>query len=72
MAKNNDNGIGFTGLLQIVFITLKLLNKITWGWAWVFAPTWIYASIIILIVVLSIWRSIKKEVRENEANRNKR
>ena len=52
MAKNNDKGISFTGLLQIVFITLKLLDKIAWGWAWVFAPTWLTASVIILLVVL--------------------
>lgn len=59
--KNNDNGIGFTGLLQIVLITMKLLDKINWGWAWVFAPTWIYAIIFILIVVFSVWRSIKRK-----------
>ncbi|MBR6532821.1 MAG: hypothetical protein IKT44_00105 [Clostridia bacterium] len=52
MKNNNDKGISFTGLLQIVFITLKLLNKITWSWVWVFSPSWISASIIILLVVL--------------------
>ena len=65
MAKNDDSsnkgkGIGFTGLLQIVFITLKLLNKITWSWVWVLAPAWIYASVIILLavgyVVVSVWK----------------
>lgn len=34
MSKNttniNNSGIGFAGLLTIVFITLKLLNKINW------------------------------------------
>lgn len=59
--KNNDNGIGFTGLLQIVLITLKLLDKINWGWAWVFAPMWIYSIIFILIVVFSVWKSIKRK-----------
>lgn len=43
---------GVTGieLLQIVFITLKLLGKIDWSWWWVLAPTWI--SIAIAIVYL--------------------
>ena len=62
--KNNDNGIGFTGLLQIVLITLKLLDKINWGWAWVFAPTWIYASIIILLLVLGVCKNMKRNDRE--------
>ena len=52
MKTNNDKGISFTGLLQIVFITLKLIDKITWGWVWVFSPTWISASIVILLVIL--------------------
>jgi hypothetical protein len=59
--KNNDNGIGFTGLLQIVLITLKLLDKITWRWVWVLSPTWIYAIIFILLVFFSVWKSLKGE-----------
>jgi len=58
--KNNDNGIGFTGLLQIVLITLKLLDKITWRWVWVLTPTWIYAIIFILLVVLGVWKNLKR------------
>lgn len=34
------NGIGFGGLLAIVFITLKLCHVITWSWIWVLAPIW--------------------------------
>lgn len=43
MAKSTtvSTGIGFPGLLTIVFITLKLLGKIEWSWLWVLAPTWI-------------------------------
>jgi hypothetical protein len=43
MAENNNTqsgGIGFFGLLAIVFITLKLTNVITWSWWWVTAPLW--------------------------------
>ena len=43
-------GIGFVGLLTIVFITLKLLGKITWSWWWVLSPIWI--SVIIFIVII--------------------
>jgi hypothetical protein len=31
-------GIGFFGLLTIVFITLKLTDYIDWSWWWVLSP----------------------------------
>ena len=38
---SSSTGVGFTGLLTIVFIVLKLLGKITWSWWWVLSPLWI-------------------------------
>ena len=38
---NINNGIGFPGLLAIVFIILKLTGHITWSWWWVLSPLWI-------------------------------
>ena len=38
--KTSGNGIGFLGLLAIVFITLKLCNVINWSWWWVTSPLW--------------------------------
>jgi len=35
-----SNGIGFIGLLTILFIGLKLTNYINWSWWWVLAPLW--------------------------------
>ena len=57
MSKNSRNnnttgGIGFCGLLTIVFIVLKLLEKITWSWVWVLAPMWLPFAIIIVIIVV--------------------
>jgi len=51
-----SGGIGFCGLLTIVFITLKLVKVIDWSWAWVLAPIWIPVAILIfvLLVVLSV------------------
>ena len=34
------SGCGFFGLLFLVFLILKLLDKITWSWWWVTAPLW--------------------------------
>ena len=54
----NDNkstgGIGFCGLLTILFIALKLLKIINWSWVWVLAPLWI-PTIIVIIVLLIIF-----------------
>ena len=38
-------GIGFTGMLAIAFIVLKLLGVIDWSWWWVLAPIWIPVAI---------------------------
>ena len=54
--KNNyslvGTGIGFTGLLTIVFIILKLLGKITWSWLWVLSPIWIDVGIICIVLII--------------------
>lgn len=53
-----SGGIGFCGLLTIVFIVLKLVGTIDWSWWWVLAPTWIPLALfvigfgIVLIVTL--------------------
>lgn len=50
---HSSGGIGFTGLLTIVFITLKLLGVITWSWLWVLSPIWI--TIILVLVFLVVY-----------------
>lgn len=54
--KNSDTsgGIGFCGLLTILFIALKLTNIISWSWWWVLSPLWIPFAIVILIMVFII------------------
>jgi hypothetical protein len=45
-----SGGIGFTGLLTIVFVVLKLLGKITWSWWWVISPIWIPVGLVLVLV----------------------
>lgn len=61
MANNSSNnnttvsgGIGFTGLLTIVFIVLKLCGVINWSWIWVFSPMWISAALCVAIFVFIV------------------
>jgi CHASE2 domain-containing sensor protein len=49
-AKNG--GVGFLGLLGLIFITLKLTGYIKWSWLWVLAPFWIPAIPIALICLV--------------------
>lgn len=55
MENNNGSagGVGFTGLLTIVFIALKLCGVINWSWVWVLSPIWIVAILIVLFVLLA-------------------
>lgn len=47
------SGIGFTGLLTLIFITLKLTGYITWSWVWVLSPIWI-TFLIVFVLYISI------------------
>ena len=46
-----SSGIGFSGLLAILFIALKLTGYITWSWLWVLAPIWIPFIIVVFILI---------------------
>lgn len=57
MSDNNNvqvrsGGIGFGGLLAILFIGLKLANVIDWSWWWVLSPLWIPVALILGIVAV--------------------
>ena len=51
MSNNNTGGIGFAGLLAIVFITLKLTGYIAWSWWWVLSPLWIPLAFVVTILL---------------------
>lgn len=59
---SSSRGIGCIGVLQIVFIVLKLRGKIDWTWGWVLAPTWIGAilAVLFLIGLVIFYKIIKK------------
>lgn len=51
MKKENarKSGIGFIGILTLIFIVLKITNNITWSWLWVLSPIWISAVLLVII-----------------------
>ena len=52
--QTQSGGIGFFGLLAIVFITLKLTGYIAWSWWWVLAPLWAPAAVFLAIAAIAI------------------
>lgn len=57
---SSSGGIGFAGLLTIVFITLKLIGTISWSWWWVLAPIWITALLVGAVVALALAVALKR------------
>jgi hypothetical protein len=59
-AASSGGGIGFFGLLAIVFITLKLTGTIMWSWWWVLAPIWgplaLLWSFVLIVAFLQAWK----------------
>ena len=47
---SRSGGIGFCGMLTILFIGLKLTNYINWSWWWVLSPLWIPIAAALSIV----------------------
>lgn len=55
------SGIGFLGLLAILFIGLKLGGVIAWSWWWVLSPLWVpwaFAAVLISGVLGSLTASL--------------
>lgn len=65
MSKENNSssssGIGFTGLLTVAFVVLKLCNVIQWSWWWVLSPIWIGIALALLIIAIYIAYKILKK-----------
>ena len=49
---SSSGGIGFCGLLAIVFITLKLCGVIQWQWYKVLAPLWVPVVAFVLVTII--------------------
>jgi len=55
MSKNeSSSGMGFFGILTIVFIVLKLTGVTDWNWFWVLFPITIPLSIFLFIVAVGM------------------
>lgn len=51
---SSSSGVGFFGLLTVLFIGLKLTGFITWSWWWVLSPMWISMILFVLLVTILV------------------
>lgn len=62
---SSSGGIGFAGLLAILFIALKLTGVINWSWLWVLSPIWIpfilIAIFFAIIGLIALFSLIKRK-----------
>ncbi len=56
---NSNNNIGFTSLLQLAFIILKLCKVINWSWWWVLAPTWFWIVVLVVAIIIYVIADIR-------------
>jgi hypothetical protein len=54
---SGSGGIGFGGLLAVLFIGLKLTHTIDWSWWWVLSPLWIPIAVF-LAVILAVFLAV--------------
>jgi len=70
MSKENSStssGVGFSGLLTIAFIVLKLCKVINWSWWWIIAPIWIPLGLAIVgFGIYFLWQILYKMPDENK------
>jgi hypothetical protein len=67
--KATAKGIGFTGLLAVAFIVLKLCHVIDWSWLWVLAPIWIPIALVILIGVIFVLYAIIADKKDEKVRK---
>lgn len=51
--------INFLDIMQIIMVTLKLLNKIDLSWGMVFIPLYITLGVILARVLIEVYQDIK-------------
>lgn len=51
---SSSSGIGILGVLQIVFLVLKLTGLITWSWTVVLIPLWISLVMLVIFLIVTI------------------
>jgi predicted tellurium resistance membrane protein TerC len=52
---SSSGGVGFVGLLTILFIGLKLTSHITWSWFWVLSPLVFSFGMFVVFLIVCVF-----------------
>lgn len=52
--EKKSSGLGILDVLLVVFIVLKLIGVIEWGWLWVLSPLWISILIVLVMIIIAV------------------
>ena len=55
MSSNNNtsNGVSLGTVLFLIFLMLKLTDKIDWSWWWVTSPLWAPLAVVLIIFIIA-------------------
>ena len=51
-SSSSSGGVGFLGLLTILFVGLKLTGFIDWSWWWVLSPMLMWAGLLLAFLLV--------------------
>ena len=51
---SSGGGLGISGVLQVIFLVLKLCGLIDWPWIWVLSPLWISLGLFLIFFIVSL------------------
>lgn len=69
MSEGNSDGIGFMGLLQLLFIALKLMGYITWNWFYVLLPFESILGVLAIGGLFALYIAIEDAIDERKMNK---
>ena len=50
---NTSNGVSLGTVLFLIFLILKLTDKIDWSWWWVTSPLWAPIAIVLIYIIIA-------------------
>lgn len=64
-SSSSSGGIGFCGLLCILFIGLRLTHFIDWSWLWVLSPLWLPLGIFLAFTIFGLFVALMAAIFRN-------
>ncbi len=61
-AQTQSGGVGFLGLLTVLFVGLKLTGHVDWPWWKVFAPMWLGVALFVAMMLVFLAVSLAVSV----------